>query len=106
MLCLTRRVGEEIYIGKDIIICVDELNGRGAVKIRITAPQNFTILRGELVEEETKRRIWEEVHDKKGKYHNRKFAELEEINQARRLVNHAIVTHLNRLDNEGSPDNS
>lgn len=78
MLCLTRRLGEEIYIGKDIVIRVEDISGRGSVRIRVTAPQNVVVLRGELVSEAHKQRLREEVTDKKSKYHDKKLADFAE----------------------------
>jgi carbon storage regulator len=47
MLVITRRVGEAIWIGKDIKVIVTSLQG-GAVKLGIEAPQEIQILRDEL----------------------------------------------------------
>lgn len=48
MLVLTRKVGEQIKIGNDIIITVLEVLGN-KVRIGIDAPENLLILRGELI---------------------------------------------------------
>lgn len=47
MLVLTRKSGEKIRIGKDIIISVVE-NSIGQVKIGITAPKQITVHREEV----------------------------------------------------------
>lgn len=49
MLVLTRRVGEQFYIGDGIVVTV--LGSEyGRVKIGIEAPQDVRIVRGELLE--------------------------------------------------------
>ena len=50
MLVLTRKSGEKIRIGKDIIISVVE-NSIGQVKIGITAPKQITVFREEIYNE-------------------------------------------------------
>lgn len=49
MLVLTRKSGDQIKIGKDIIISILEIEGRN-VKIGIKAPREVAILRLELLE--------------------------------------------------------
>ena len=52
MLVLTRKIGEEIQIGDDILITVCKPHPeqpRDSVRIGISAPRNVTILRGELI---------------------------------------------------------
>ena len=49
MLVLTRRVGESIRIGNDIVVTLVQL-GPGKVRIGIEAPDSTTILREELVQ--------------------------------------------------------
>ena len=49
MLVLSRKVGEEIIIGDDIIINVLKFK-RGNVVLGIDAPKDITILRGELID--------------------------------------------------------
>lgn len=49
MLVLTRKEGERIIIGHDIVITVVSLHGEGArVRLGIEAPPHDRILRGEL----------------------------------------------------------
>ncbi len=49
MLVLTRRVGESIRIGNDIVVTLVQM-GPGKVRIGIEAPDSTTILREELVQ--------------------------------------------------------
>lgn len=49
MLVLTRKVGESILIGDDIVITVFETDGKKA-KIGIEAPQDVLIMRDELAD--------------------------------------------------------
>lgn len=48
MLVLTRKVGESIRIGDDVVVSVVELKG-GRVRLSFDAPKEVGILRGELV---------------------------------------------------------
>lgn len=50
MLVLTRRVGESILIGDDIVVTVLELN-RDQVRIGIRAPRSVTVHREEVYQE-------------------------------------------------------
>ena len=47
MLVLTRKVGEEIRIGEDIVISIVEIKG-GHVRVGIKAPSSVPIHRGEI----------------------------------------------------------
>jgi carbon storage regulator len=47
MLVLTRRLGESINIGDDIVVTVVSVSG-GQVRIGITAPRHVQVLRGEI----------------------------------------------------------
>lgn len=47
MLVLSRKAGETIWINEDIEIVITEVKGE-QVKVGIHAPQNMTIIRGEL----------------------------------------------------------
>lgn len=49
MLVLTRKAGEKINIGNDIVVSVVQINGN-KVRISIDAPNDVRILRGELIE--------------------------------------------------------
>lgn len=50
MLILTRRIGEKILIGDDIIITVLDINHDASTSIGIDAPVNIKILRKEVAE--------------------------------------------------------
>ena len=47
MLALTRRVGEKITIGDDIVITVVSISG-GQVRLGISAPRHVLVLREEI----------------------------------------------------------
>ena len=47
MLVLSRKVGQQIHIGSDIIITVLEISGK-LLRVGVDAPDNITILRGEI----------------------------------------------------------
>jgi len=49
MLVLTRKVGERIRIGEDIVITVVRING-AAVRLGVEAPADLAVARQELVE--------------------------------------------------------
>lgn len=49
MLVLSRKVSESIWIGDDIKVTVERING-GTVSISIDAPRNVKILRAELAD--------------------------------------------------------
>lgn len=51
MLVLTRRLGEALVIGEGIIVEIVAINAR-QVRLGIKAPQEVTILRDELMDEE------------------------------------------------------
>ncbi len=51
MLVLSRKVGEKIRIGDDIVIEVTRIKGMNMVGIGITAPPHLKVLRGELKDE-------------------------------------------------------
>lgn len=50
MLVLTRKPGESIHIGENIVVKVSEISGN-RVKLCIDAPQILRILRGEIAAE-------------------------------------------------------
>lgn len=54
MLVLTRREGESVRIGKDIVITITQAKG-GRVRIGIEAPPEIKILREELEHSRTDR---------------------------------------------------
>ena len=53
MLVVSRKIGEELKVGEDIIVKVVDID-KNQVKIGIDAPRNVSILRMELVKEITK----------------------------------------------------
>ena len=48
MLILTRKVGEKIHIGDDIIVKVTDVNSHGQVKLGIEAPKTKAVHREEI----------------------------------------------------------
>jgi carbon storage regulator len=54
MLVLTRKSGQAIQIGHDIIVLVKSISG-GRVSVAIQAPQAVKVLRGELMTTVTER---------------------------------------------------
>ena len=50
MLVLSRKPGERIHIGKDIVVTVLEVSGK-LVRIGISAPDHVSILRSEVKEQ-------------------------------------------------------
>lgn len=53
MLVLTRKVGQKLKLGKDIIVTIRKITN-GQVRISIEAPREVKVLRGELVEPEAR----------------------------------------------------
>ncbi|MCX7971381.1 MAG: carbon storage regulator CsrA [Negativicutes bacterium] len=49
MLVLTRRIGEKIMVGDDIVLMVADIRG-DSVRLAIRAPQSVKIFRGEIYE--------------------------------------------------------
>jgi carbon storage regulator len=50
MLILTRKLGESVLIGNDIVVTVSDIKN-GQVKLGISAPKNVTVNREEVVKE-------------------------------------------------------
>jgi carbon storage regulator len=48
MLVLTRKLGEKILIGEDIVISIERIN-RGQVKLGIVAPAEVKVYREEIL---------------------------------------------------------
>jgi len=48
MLVLTRKIGEKIYLGDDVVITVTAISGQ-QVRLGFTAPPEVAILRNELL---------------------------------------------------------
>lgn len=53
MLVLTRRSGEAVYIGEDIVVRVLEING-GQVRLGFDVPKKINVAREELLKENPK----------------------------------------------------
>jgi carbon storage regulator len=49
MLVLSRKVGEKVFVGNDIVVTVVEVRGN-QVKLGIQAPDDVRVLRGELAD--------------------------------------------------------
>ena len=49
MLVISRRVGEAVHIGNDVVLRVTRLDHDGNVRLAIDAPREVRILREELV---------------------------------------------------------
>ena len=49
MLVLSRKIGQSIVIGKDVVVTVCEMHG-GRMRLAIEAPRDVLVLRKELVE--------------------------------------------------------
>ncbi len=56
MLVLSRRVGESIRIGDDVVVTVTAVDGK-RIRIGIEAPKDIDIVRGELIPRETPRPV-------------------------------------------------
>jgi carbon storage regulator len=50
MLVLTRRAGQRLFIGDEIVVTVLEVNGE-RVKVGVEAPNTFRVLRDELLQQ-------------------------------------------------------
>ena len=61
MLVVSRRIGEELKIGDNIIIKIIDME-KNQVKVGIDAPRNVPILRMELVKEITKQNKLSTIH--------------------------------------------
>ncbi len=54
MLVLSRHIGERIFIGDDITICVIDIRNGNKVRIGVDAPRSVPVMREELVPERGK----------------------------------------------------
>lgn len=63
MLILTRKVGESIVIGDDIVVKVVE-TGKNSIRIGIDAPREISVLRQEVFESIQKENILSSKQDK------------------------------------------
>jgi carbon storage regulator len=64
MLCLSRKLGEKIYIGNNITITVIDID-RGKVRLGIDAPRDIQIDRAELVDPPQDPVSLDEVYDRR-----------------------------------------
>jgi carbon storage regulator len=58
-LVITRKPGERVMIGDDIVVEVSEDSRPGRTRLRIMAPQEVSIMREELLEDEQRDNIVE-----------------------------------------------
>ncbi|MDM8537833.1 carbon storage regulator CsrA [Desulfobacterales bacterium HSG17] len=63
MLILTRKIGESIVIGDDIIVKIVE-TGKNSIRIGIDAPREITVLRQEVFESIQRENILSSKGDK------------------------------------------
>jgi len=71
MLVLTRKIGEQVLIGEDIIIKIIDIE-KDTVRLGIEAPKNIKVLRYELIQELKS----ENVEALQGKERLRRFLDL------------------------------
>ena len=57
MLVLTRTIGENVKIGNDIVVSIEDIRSGEKVRLGIEAPKHVSILRGEL-DDENKKPWW------------------------------------------------
>jgi len=57
MLILSRRIGEQLLIGDDILVEVIEISG-SQVRLGVMAPRAVKVLRDELLEDDDPRVVW------------------------------------------------
>ncbi len=62
MLILTRKMGEKVFIGKDICVTVGNISA-GTVTIGFDAPKNVNIVREEVLMRNANRMIQENLMD-------------------------------------------
>lgn len=62
MLVITRREGEKIHVGKDVVVTVTQVRG-GKVRIGVEAPKETLIWRGELGEKAVQTRAEEDTKE-------------------------------------------
>jgi len=55
MLVLSRKLGEKVYVGRDIVITVVDID-RGKIRLGIHAPRSVEVLREELADPNDPRR--------------------------------------------------
>lgn len=57
MLVLSRKIGESILIGEDVVVTVRETHG-GRIRLAVEAPRNVLVLRKELKGSRPSREEW------------------------------------------------
>lgn len=62
MLVLSRKIGESIVIGKDVVVTVRETHG-GRIRLAIEAPRDVLVLRQELLGSRLSRDEWDAPAD-------------------------------------------
>ena len=62
MLILTRRLGESVVIGDNIIVTVSDIKN-GQIKLGITAPKDITVNREEVVKEINEEKVLSSASD-------------------------------------------
>ena len=59
MLVLSRKIGESIVIGGNVVVTVREMRG-GRIRLSVEAPQDVLVLRKELVGDRPSPKEWDE----------------------------------------------
>ena len=70
MLIVTRKIGQGVVIGNDIVVKVDKLKGHG-VRLSIHAPKDLVVLRDELVTNEHALALCKQLDERKPKNEDR-----------------------------------
>lgn len=70
VLIVTRKIGQGVVIGNDIIVKVDKLKGHG-VRLSIHAPKDLVVLRDELVKDEQTLALCKQLNERKPKNEDR-----------------------------------
>ena len=70
MLIVTRKIGQGVVIGNDIVVKVDKLKGHG-VRLSIHAPKDLVVLRDELVTNEQALALCKQLNERKPKNEDR-----------------------------------
>ena len=52
MLVLSRKAGQRLFIGDDIVVTITEIVGNHKVKVGIEAPRSVAVMREELVQQQ------------------------------------------------------
>lgn len=70
VLIVTRKIGQGVVIGNDIVVKVDKLKGHG-VRLSIHAPKDLVVLRDELVKDEQTLALCKQLKERKPKNEDR-----------------------------------